>query len=224
MPRVTAAPTPAAVHGACCGAGPLLAGLGALTPLPSPPLTAPGPTPATGTIVVRGATVLPVDAAFTAAEALAVRDGRVLAVGDEADVLAAAGDEAEVIDRPGAVILPGFVEPHAHLLPTALFGPWEDVGAQRFSTVDGVIDRLADLVADRAPGQGWLLGRQFDPSLQAGPDRLTADLLDRASADVPIAVLNASLHFAYVNSAALRVAGITAGHRGHPGISVRPSP
>ena len=164
----------------------------------------------TGTVVIRGATVLPVDAGFTEAEALAVRDGRILAVGTEDEVRAAAGDEAEIIDRPGATILPGFIEPHAHVLPTALFGRWDDVGALRFPTVAAAVDHLADVARGHDPADGWILGRQFDPSLQAGPDEITVDLLDRVSADVPVALLNASLHFGYVNSAALRLAGITA--------------
>jgi predicted amidohydrolase YtcJ len=165
---------------------------------------------ATATVVVRGATVLPVDPAFGEAEALAMRDGRILAVGSEAEVRAAAGDDAMAVDRPGATILPGFIEPHAHVLPTALFGSWEDLGALRFSTVAAAMDHLATVALDHDPDDGWILGRQFDPSLQAGPDELTIDLLDRISADVPVAVLNASLHFGYVNSAALRIAGVAA--------------
>ena len=195
----------------CCSAGPLLAGLGSLAhraPARSGPPNP--PPPPTGTFVIVGSTVLPVDAAFSEAEAVCVRDGRILAVGSEADVRAVAGTDAEVIDRPGATILPGFIEPHAHVLPSALFGPWEDLGALRFATVDDVLDQLSSLARDQGADGGWILGRQFDPSLQAGPDELTSDLLDPIAADVPIAVLNASLHFAYVNSAALRAAGISA--------------
>ena len=55
---------------------------------------------------------------------------------------------------------------------------------------------------------GWVIGRQFDPSLQAGPDELNTELLDPVSDTVPVVVVNASGHFAYVNSAALRAAGI----------------
>lgn len=160
----------------------------------------------TDTIVLRG-TVLPVDEAFSQAEAIAIRGDRILAVGSEADVLAAAGDDAQIIDRPGAVILPGLIEPHAHLLPAAMIRSWHDVGPLAFDTVDAVVDHLTELVASVEPGK-WLTGRQFDPSLQAGPDQLTTELLDRASADVPIVLTNASLHFAYANSAALAAAGV----------------
>ncbi len=158
-------------------------------------------------MVLFGATVLPVDPAFSQAEAIAIRDNRILAVGSEHHVRALAGPDAQLIDRTGATILPGFIEPHAHLLPTALMGRSHDVGPFRFERVDEAIDHLAALARDVEPGH-WLTGRQFDPSLQIGPDRLTADLLDRVSTEIPVVVTNASLHFAYANSAALAAAGI----------------
>ena len=126
---------------------------------------------------------------------------------DAADVRAAAGTDARVLDAEGATILPGFIEPHAHVLPTALFSVLEDVGPFRFDTVDEVLAHLRTLVADGEPGH-WLAARQFDPSLQSGPNELTTDLLDTVSDTVPVIVVNASLHFTYVNSAALAVAGL----------------
>ena len=209
MISAPAHPTVPHRHGGCCGAGPLLAGLGALADPGAVAAAGPVRAAATGTFVLRGATVLPVDAQFTEAEAMAVRDGRILAVGTEAEVRAAAGEGAEMVDRPGAVVLPGFIEPHAHVLPTALFGGWTDLGPLRFASVEAALGRLVEVAAAHRPDDGWILARQFDPSLQSGPDELTTDLLDQISADVPVAVLNASLHFAYVNSAALQVAGIT---------------
>ncbi len=158
-------------------------------------------------MVLRGATVLPVDPAFSEAEAIAIRGNRILAVGTEEHVRSLAGGDALVIDRSGATVLPGFIEPHAHLLPTALMSRSHDIGPFRFEHVEDAIDHLAGLARDVEPGR-WLTGRQFDPSLQIGPDRLTADLLDRVSTEIPVVVTNASLHFAYANSAALAAAGI----------------
>ncbi len=195
--------------GGCGCGGPLIAGLGALLDLPADLGTRPPHRPArpTGTVVILGATVLPVDPAFSAHEAIAIRGNRILAVGTEDHVRAAAGADAQIIDRPGATILPGFIEPHAHLLPTALLRTWHDVGPFRFDTVDAAVDHLASLAPTVERGR-WLCGRQFDPSLQDGPDTLTTELLDRVSSEIPVIVTNASLHFAYANSAALAAAGI----------------
>lgn len=202
---------PPHVHtaGPDCGCGgPLYAGMAALLSTPEPGVAGRRPPRVrTGTTVFVGATVLPVDDAFSEAEALAIRDGRILAVGTESDVLAAAGDDAEVIERPGATILPGFIEPHAHLLPTALLDTFVDVGPFSFDTVDEAIAHLRAVAPD-TPDGSWIRGRQFDPSLQAGPDQLTTEILDTVSDTVPVVVMNASGHFAYVNSAALAAAGI----------------
>lgn len=219
---------PEAVEG-CCGSGLLGAGLGALAQTgahqqlsahlgeASARSGAPNPQGGSvhtqlGTFVVRGALVLTVDDSFSSAEAIAVHDGRIAAVGTLDEVTAAAealSDDVAVIDRPGATILPGFIEPHAHVLPTALFSSWEDVGALRFDTLDEVVAHLAERAATQE-GDGWILGKLLDPSLQAGPSEMTIEQLDAVSTEVPVAVLNASLHFAYVNSAALRIARVDA--------------
>lgn len=203
------APPHARTTGPDCGCGgPLYSGLAALLPTPEPgPIGSRPPRVRTGTTVFVGATVLPVDDAFSAAEALAIRDGRILAVGTGSEVRAAAGDDAEVIDRTGSTILPGFIEPHAHLLPTALLDTFVDVGPFSFDTADEAIAHLRTVAPD-TPAGSWIRGRQFDPSLQAGPDELTTEMLDTVSDTVPVVVMNASGHFAYVNSAALAVAGI----------------
>ena len=189
---------------ACCG-GTLTAAIAALADQRLPDPGRPRPRTPRGTFVVRGATVLPVDDAFTEAEAFAVRDGRILAVGSEAEVLAAAGDDATVIEREGAVILPGFIEPHAHVMMSGIQSHFVNLRAQRFADVDAVLAHLPGQV----PTDGtWLIASQFDPSLQAGPDVLTTADLDPISAEVPIVVLNSSGHLGYANSAALRAAGI----------------
>lgn len=202
-------------HDCGCG-GPLLAGLGALLTVPARPRARHRPEPPTETTVIRGATVLPVDGAFSEAEAIAFSGDRVIGTGSEDEVRAAAGDDATVLDRTGTVILPGFIEPHAHLLPTAMLDTMVDVGPFRFDTVDEVLDHLrANVPADG----NWLRARQFDPSLQAGPEDLTTDQLDSVSDTTPVIVLNASGHFGYANSVALAAAGID---RGTPDIDGSP--
>ncbi|MDE2467044.1 MAG: amidohydrolase [Alphaproteobacteria bacterium] len=162
---------------------------------------------ALGTRVFVGGTVLPVDAAFSEAEALAIRNGRVLAFGRRNDVLREAGKDAEVIDVGGRIILPGFVEPHMHLIPVAMASRWENVGVLNCDNIEAVIARLRQKAQNTEAGD-WVLAGQVDPSLQDGADALSATLLDHVSQTHPVLVLNASLHFGYCNSAALRLAGI----------------
>ena len=101
-------------------------------------------------------------------DALAIRNGKVLACGYAADLIKAHGDTLQVIDAKGRIILPGFIEPHMHFLPIATIGRLEDVGPYRFSKTEDALAHLKSLAATLAPGE-WLMGRQFDPSLQEGP-------------------------------------------------------
>ena len=162
---------------------------------------------AVGTTVFLNANVLTVDADFSTAEALAIRDGRVLAVGSADDVRAAAGEDATVVDGAGRTILPGFIEPHMHFFPVAMLATYVDVGPLVCDSVEAVIEKLAG-VASETPAGEWIVARQFDPSLQDGPDVLTTDMLDPATPDHPVLLLNASLHFGYCNTRAFEAAGI----------------
>ena len=140
-------------------------------------------------------------------EAMLVRDGRIAWTGRAADAAAHADESTLRIDCEGRTVLPGFVEPHMHLAPIAMLNQFENVGPFRFERID---EALAHLKTVAGGTDGWVLGRQFDPSLQIGPDVLTAPMLDEVSATRPVFVYNASLHLAYCNSAALALAGVTA--------------
>ena len=159
-----------------------------------------------GTAIMVNARIMTMDDDSRQASCIAFRDGRILAVGDASD-MPAPEEDTVVIDCEGRTILPGFIEPHFHFLPCATLEAFENVGPFRFETVQAAIDHLKS-VADAGP-DGWIVGRQFDPSLQEGPDLLTRDLLDQVSTDIPVFVYNASLHFAYCNSRALDIAGVT---------------
>lgn len=155
-------------------------------------------------LIVRGR-VVTMDPNSQVVEAIAISDGRITATGtfDEVDGLRSA--ETEVLDLGDHVAYPGFVEPHMHYWASAMFRGWTDVSTRDGRTFDEVLDRLATV----APIDGWILATQYDPALVAGERELTRDDLDRIHPDRPVFVMNASMHWAYVNSAALAAAGIT---------------
>lgn len=163
----------------------------------------PGPTR-----VYTGGTILTVDANFSEAEAIAFQGNKILAVGSEADVRAAAGDDAEIIDLNGRTMLPGFIDPHTHMMSGSLIASlMEYVGVAKFSKTEEVLAHLREIAATKAPGE-WIVARNFDPSLQEGPDALTFAELDSVSTEHPVFVLNSSGHLAYANRAAFEAAGI----------------
>lgn len=143
------------------------------------------------------------------AEAMAVRDGRVVAIGSRAELDGMAADETQVVDGGDGVVIPGLIEPHMHLWSTGLFVGWADCSHDANPTFDDVVATMKAAVSKAKPGE-WVCGQLFDPSRYPGEPDLTADILDQFSPDVPVAVANASMHFLYVNSAAFKAAGITA--------------
>lgn len=161
----------------------------------------------TTTIFTNG-TILTVDADFSEAEAIAIRGERILAVGSEADVRAAAGSGATVVDLNGKTMLPGFIDAHSHVVAGSIVDSLMDyVGMARFQTADQVLEHIKGRAATASPGE-WLAFRNYDPAVQEGPDALTFAELDAVTTDFPIFIMNASGHIAYANSTAFGIAGI----------------
>lgn len=139
------------------------------------------------------------------AEAVAVSDGRITAVGDLHDVEGLKGPGTEVLDLGDGVVYPGLVEPHMHYWASAMLLDWVDCGTRHGTTFDEVVDRLRNA----PPTQGdWVLGKLYDPALVEGERALTRDVLDVAIPDRPAVVMNASMHWCYANTLALDAAGI----------------
>ena len=159
-------------------------------------------------VLVTGAHIITMNAAAPVAEAMLVEEGRIAWVGRLEDA-PDAGQGVSTLDLKGKVVVPGFVEPHMHLPPLAMMHEFSNIGPNRFETTEAALGQLAK-VAAVTPKDEWVVGRQFDPSLQQGPDYLTRDLLDGVSTEHPVFVYNASLHLGYCNTVALELAGIDA--------------
>lgn len=106
-------------------------------------------------LLLTNARVYTVDPAQPWAEAVAVRDGRIVAAGRAADLDALAGPATRRIDCGGRLLLPGLVDAHVHLLATAVRR--RQVSLFGLSDLDAVRARLAAAAATVAPGE-WLLG------------------------------------------------------------------
>lgn len=168
---------------------------------------------AADTVYVNG-TVLTMDASGTTAEALAVRDDRILAVGAEAAVRKAAGAGAEVVDLKGRTVLPGFYAAHDHFPAWGFSGSFHlDLNSPpigRMESIEQVIEALREKAASTPPGE-WIMGRGYDDTLLKERRHPTRRDLDRASTRHPIWIAHTSGHLGVANSAALAAAGITAG-------------
>ncbi|HZA49975.1 MAG TPA: amidohydrolase, partial [Myxococcaceae bacterium] len=163
----------------------------------------------TQSAVYVAAKIRTLDAERPEAEALAVAHGRVLAVGSRREVLEAAGPEARVVELPaGAVMVPGLADAHAHL--SSLGRTLTVANLKGTKSVDDIVERLR--AAGPASRQGdWLVGRGWDQNDWAEGKRTFPDraVLDAAFPDVPVFLTRIDGHAAWVNSEALRRAGVT---------------
>jgi hypothetical protein len=161
-------------------------------------------------------TIITVDDARPAAEAVAVRDGRILAVGSEAEVLDTAGESTRRVDLGGRTMLPGFVDSHGHGYMIGL----QASTANLLPPPDGLgsdIPSLQELLSDWAaqnPGAvervGWIAGFGYDDSQLAEQRHPTRQELDAVSTEYPVLIIHQSGHLGVANTKALEMAGITA--------------
>ena len=141
------------------------------------------------------------------AEAVAVRDGRVVAVGTRAEVDAAVGPGTRRIALGGRVAIPAFNEAHMHLLPYGLGLAQVNLRAEEVQSLDEVLGRIR-AAARTAPKGAWVLGRGYDHSALDVGRHPTAAELDAAAPDNPVWIVRTCGHMAVANTAALRMAGV----------------
>jgi hypothetical protein len=145
-------------------------------------------------------------------QALCIRQGRILALGSEAEMRQFAWSldaEPLVLDQQGAYVYPGFRDPHAHFLYLGLASYQADLN--NCSGPEAVVQRLQDF-AEKTPVEGrggdWLLGRDWNDSAWPAGARLDRNALDAAFPDRPVYLSRVDRHAAVVNSEALRRAGL----------------
>ena len=159
----------------------------------------------TADLVLTGGPVHTVDPARSRATSVAVRDGRIVAVGHD-EVRELIGPRTEVVDLKGKLLLPGFQDAHVHPQGAGL-----ELGLCHLAdTVDPAeyLRRIREY-ADRNPDVEWITGGGW--SLEAFPGGApTAEALDAIVPDRPVFLPNRDHHGAWVNSRALERAGIDA--------------
>ncbi|HEV8473516.1 MAG TPA: amidohydrolase [Methylomirabilota bacterium] len=152
------------------------------------------------------------DASLPMAQALAVKDGRIVEVGGTDEVLWLREDAYEVIDLEGRTVVPGFVDPHNHFSIGAFETLWADCRDAR-SMAD--VQRALVESAARTPPGAWVRGVGYDhTALGTHPTRRD---LDEAVPDRPALVMHFSHHQCVANSRALAASGITRGTADPPG-------
>lgn len=178
----------------------------------SAPMAGFPPTLQAADLVLRDATIATLDPLQPRAQALAVRDGKILAVGSDESISHYIGKQTRVMDLHGAFVTPGFIEGHGHLMETGRALMQLDVG--KAPNWDAVVALVKAAVAKARPGQ-WIIGQGWQQAKwnkvpQPNVDGLPLpDSLNAVSPDNPVLLNHASGHGIYVNALALKLAGIT---------------
>ncbi|PWL18586.1 amidohydrolase [Falsochrobactrum shanghaiense] len=140
-------------------------------------------------------------------EALAIWQDKVLATGNQSEIMAFKGADTRLIDLEGGFATPGLNDAHLHLISLGLTLDWIDATPHAAPTLDSLLDAIRSKAAETAPG-AWIMARGYDQTkLDIGRHPLKEEL-DAATPDHPVMLVRACGHVAIFNSAAFRLAGV----------------
>ena len=170
-----------------------------------------------------GGSILTMDDAIPRVEAVAVTGGRIVAAGSLAEIEALAGTETQRIDLEGRAMLPGFFDPHGHMIA----GGIQALSANVLAPPDGEVTDIASLiqtVKDWAEANGEMtaaariiIGFGYDQSQLVELRGPTKEELDAVSTELPVLIIHQSGHMGALNTKALELVGYSAETPNPPG-------
>jgi predicted amidohydrolase YtcJ len=168
-----------------------------------------------------GGDIITVNDAQPTAEALAVKDGKIVAVGARADVEAHKGATTQVVDLGGKTLMPGFLDAHGHYISALtvanqvnLYAP----PAGRGTDPDAIVTELLKFKDEKKVAPGELIQAYgYDENVMPKGNLLNRDHLDKAFPDNAVVVGHVSMHGGVLNSLALKQYGYSAAYKTPPG-------
>jgi len=192
-----------------------------------------------GPSLSQAAPVMPADAIYSGgeivtvnelqpqAEAIAVRRGRIVAVGLRDEVMKLKGPNTQVVDLSGRTLVPGFIDPHGHVFNSGI----QAISANLLPRPDGVVNEIAEMQTTlkawagtnrNITGKyGWIVGFGYDDAQLKEQRHPTRDDLDKVSSELPVVIVHQSGHLGVMNSKALALVGLDADTRDPQGGVIR---
>lgn len=156
--------------------------------------------------IFSGGTIVTMDASQGNPGAIAVRDGKIVAVGSTAEIEALRGANTEQVELAGRTLLPGFVDGHSHFTQAVMAAKWANVSGAPVGNIASIADIVAELQAqaqrNQAASGDWIVGYGYDADTLSDGRDATRDDLDAAFPDNPVIVIHVSFHGAVLNSRA----------------------
>jgi predicted amidohydrolase YtcJ len=161
-------------------------------------------------LAVQDAKIVTMDTNHSIATSMAIRNGRVLRLGTTKDVAPCIAPYTKVLDLHGQTVLPGLIDIHTHLTDWALrsFRNSIDASDPAFHSIEDITKALAMAIVSKPKGT-WIRGWGWDQAKLTDHRNINRKDLDPVSPDNPVLLIQLSGHMAVINTAALKLAGIT---------------
>jgi predicted amidohydrolase YtcJ len=164
-----------------------------------------GPQPTEADVIFMGGNVYTVNERQPNAQAIAVKAGRILFVGSDADAAKYKGKATRVVDLKGSTVMPGFTDAHYHLVGVGFREM--TLNLEGIMSLEDLLAKVKARVGQAKPGE-WVTGRGWIETFWKPPVFPTRQQLDSISPNNPVFLRRADGHGAVANSAALKIAGI----------------
>ncbi|HJP09937.1 MAG TPA: amidohydrolase [Arenicellales bacterium] len=155
-----------------------------------------------------GGNIITVDDNNPEAQAVAVHEGKIQAIGSETEVSKFRGSKTEVIDLKGNTLLPGFIDIHTHPILSAMMEETIDISGFNHKNQAEVMQSLKKGIEEKGRGE-WVLAYGWDPAILRNLEAPTLEELDQMAPENPLFIIAQTLHSGFANSLALEAAGIT---------------
>jgi predicted amidohydrolase YtcJ len=171
--------------------------------------------PNSADLVLEHGVILTVDGQDHIVQALAIKDGRLLALGSDGDIAGLVGPKTRVIDLAGKTATPGLIDTHAHILHGGLIDLYQ-IDLSQTASVSAILDLVRARAKSMPPGQ-WIIGEGWNEGVIAEHRPPSLAELDAVSDGHPVQLRHVSGHFVMVNSVVLKLLRLSSGSPNPPG-------
>ena len=163
-----------------------------------------------GAVVFVNGNVITLDPSKPRARAVAIREGKIIGVGTDREMISLAGKDAKAIDLEGRTVLPGFADSHIHLIEYGLMLSSAILDIRGARTIDEIKEKIRKRAKEKPKGN-WIKGHGWNTTILAEKRPPNRWDLDEAAPDNPVILTDVGWHVYSVNSLALRLAKIGKG-------------
>ena len=159
-------------------------------------------------LILMNGKIITVDEEFNIAEAVAVKDGKFVAVGTDQDMRTWRWEATEIIDLKGKTVLPGLIDSHLHMVSSGTTLSQINCRTPPMNSIADIMAAVKEKAAEAKPGE-WILGRGWDQAKLAEHRDPTRWDLDEVAPDNPVCLTRTCGHVSVVNSKALEIADVS---------------